>query len=35
MQMAELRIGDTPLEAHWVQVGPSQALVLVGEMGDE
>ena len=34
-QTTELRIGDTPLETHWVRVGPSQALVLVGDLGNE
>ncbi len=32
---AGLQIGDTPLEAHWIQVGPSQALVLVGDLSNE
>jgi ubiquinone/menaquinone biosynthesis C-methylase UbiE len=34
-QVSQLRIGDTPLDAHWVRVGPSQALVLMGELGNE
>jgi ubiquinone/menaquinone biosynthesis C-methylase UbiE len=34
-QTTELRIGDISLETHWVRVGPSQALVLVGDLGNE
>jgi ubiquinone/menaquinone biosynthesis C-methylase UbiE len=34
-RLTELRIGDTPLQAHWVRVGPSQALVLLGNVNSE
>jgi ubiquinone/menaquinone biosynthesis C-methylase UbiE len=30
-----LRIGNIPMTAHWVAVGPSKALVLVGELPGE
>ncbi len=35
MQLKALLIGETSLVAHWVRVGPSQALVLVGDLGHE
>jgi ubiquinone/menaquinone biosynthesis C-methylase UbiE len=34
-QLTALRIGDISLEARWVRVGPSQALVLLGDRGNE
>jgi ubiquinone/menaquinone biosynthesis C-methylase UbiE len=34
-QLTALRIGATPLEPRWVRVGPSQALVLVGDLSNE
>jgi ubiquinone/menaquinone biosynthesis C-methylase UbiE len=33
--MQHMRIGDIPLAAHWVPVGPSRALVLVGQRPGE
>jgi ubiquinone/menaquinone biosynthesis C-methylase UbiE len=34
-RLTELRIGDIPLEAHWARVGPSLALVLLGDLNSE